>query len=319
MRSSRLNQETPIKWRRFEQRQGRKMNRTTKGIILAGGAGTRLWPLTMVSTKQLLPIYDKPMIYYPLTTLMLAGIREILVISAEPELPRFNSLLGDGRQWGISIQYAVQAEPDGIAKAFLIGEKFIDDKPCALILGDNVFYGAGFGDLVQGAGTRDHGATVFCHWVNNPSRYGVMDLDASNKPIRIEEKPAHPTSNWAVTGLYFYDSSIVDIARELKPSARGELEITDANRVYLEAGRLNAERLGRGFAWFDAGTHQSLLQAAEFIYTIEERQGLKIGCPEEIAYRMEFIDAAKLERLAASITNNEYSSYLRRLLVSNLK
>jgi len=294
------------------------MTQTSKGIILAGGAGTRLWPLTLVSTKQLLPVYDKPMIYYPLTTLMLAGIREILVITTDPEVPRLRQLFGDGRQWGVSIEYAVQPEPDGIARAFLIGEKFINGKPCALVLGDNVFYGAGLGDLVQRASARNSGATVFCHWVNNPSRYGVLDLDASNEPIRIEEKPARPTSNWAVTGLYFYDSSIVDIARELKPSERGELEITDANRIYLDAGRLNAEKLGRGFAWFDAGTHQSLLQASEFIYTIEERQGLKIGCPEEIAYRMGFIDAGELERLAGSITNSEYSDYLRRLVTSNV-
>jgi glucose-1-phosphate thymidylyltransferase len=294
------------------------MTQTSKGIILAGGAGTRLWPLTLVSTKQLLPVYDKPMIYYPLTTLMLAGIREILVITTEPEVPRLRQLFGDGRQWGVSIEYAVQPEPDGIARAFLIGEKFINGKPCALVLGDNVFYGAGLGDLVQRASARNSGATVFCHWVSNPSRYGVLDLDASNEPIRIEEKPTRPTSNWAVTGLYFYDSSIVDIARELKPSERGELEITDANRIYLDAGRLNAEKLGRGFAWFDAGTHQSLLQASEFIYTIEERQGLKIGCPEEIAYRMGFIDAGELERLAGSITNSEYSDYLRRLVTSNV-
>ena len=294
------------------------MTQTSKGIILAGGAGTRLWPLTLVSTKQLLPVYDKPMIYYPLTTLMLAGIREILVITTEPEVPRLRQLFGDGRQWGVSIEYAVQPEPDGIARAFLIGEKFINGKPCALVLGDNVFYGAGLGDLVQRASARNSGATVFCHWVSNPSRYGVLDLDASNEPIRIEEKPTRPTSNWAVTGLYFYDSSIVDIARELKPSGRGELEITDANRIYLDAGRLNVEKLGRGFAWFDAGTHQSLLQASEFIYTIEERQGLKIGCPEEIAYRMGFIDAGELERLAGSITNSEYSDYLRRLVTSNV-
>ncbi len=294
------------------------MTQTSKGIILAGGAGTRLWPLTLVSTKQLLPVYDKPMIYYPLTTLMLAGIREILVITTEPEVPRLRQLFGDGRQWGVSIEYAVQPEPDGIARAFLIGEKFINGKPCALVLGDNVFYGAGLGDLVQRASARNSGATVFCHWVSNPSRYGVLDLDASNEPIRIEEKPTRPTSNWAVTGLYFYDSLIVDIARELKPSGRGELEITDANRIYLDAGRLNVEKLGRGFAWFDAGTHQSLLQASEFIYTIEERQGLKIGCPEEIAYRMGFIDAGELERLAGSITNSEYSDYLRRLVTSNV-
>jgi glucose-1-phosphate thymidylyltransferase len=289
------------------------MGSTTKGIILAGGAGTRLWPLTIVSTKQLLPIYDKPMIYYPLTTLMLAGIRDILIITAEPEVPRFRDLLGDGNKWGISVSYAVQPEPDGIAKAFIIGEKFIDGESCALILGDNVYYGAGLGDLVQSAAARQAGATVFCHWVNNPSRYGVLDLDAQNRPVRIEEKPKQARSNWAVTGLYFYDPSIVEIAHRLKPSARGELEITDANRVYLEAGRLSVEKLGRGFAWFDAGTHQSLLQASEFIYTIEERQGLKIGCPEEIAYRMGYIDVTGLERLAAAITNSDYSGYLRRL------
>jgi glucose-1-phosphate thymidylyltransferase len=288
-----------------------------KGIILAGGSGTRLWPLTIVSTKQLLPIFDKPMIYYPLTTLMLTGIREILIISAEPEVPRFESLLGDGSQWGIRISYAVQSEPDGIAKAFIIGEKFIDGEACALILGDNVYYGAGLGDMVQRAAALSDAATVFCHWVNNPSRYGVLEFDAQNRPVRIEEKPKQPKSNWAVTGLYFYDPSIVEVAHKLKPSARGELEITDANRVYLEAGRLSVEKLGRGFAWFDAGTHHSLLQASEFIYTIEERQGLKIGCPEEIAYRMGYIDDASLERLAAAITNSEYSGYLRRLPTTN--
>jgi glucose-1-phosphate thymidylyltransferase len=293
------------------------MKSGSKGIILAGGSGTRLWPLTIVSTKQLLPIYDKPMIYYPLTTLMLAGIREILIITAEAEVSRFQSLLGDGGQWGLDISYAVQPEPDGIAKAFIIGEKFIDGHACALILGDNVYYGAGLGEMLQRAAARRDGATVFCHWVNNPSGYGVLDFDAQNRPIRVEEKPQHPKSNWAVTGLYFYDPTIVEVAHKLKPSARGELEITDANRIYLEAGRLMVERLGRGFAWFDAGTHQSLLQASEFIYTIEERQGLKIGCPEEIAYRMGYIDGADLERLAAAITNREYSGYLRRLSTSN--
>jgi glucose-1-phosphate thymidylyltransferase len=289
-------------------------NIARKGIILAGGAGSRLWPLTIISTKQLLPIYDKPMIYYPLTTLMLAGIRDILIITAESEVPRFEALLGDGGRWGVSINYAVQPEPDGIAKAFIIGEKFIDGQGCALILGDNVFYGAGLGELVQRTASRDNAATVFCHWVNNPSRYGVLELDRQNRPVRIDEKPKQPKSNWAVTGLYFYDSSIVEVAHKLKPSARGELEITDANRAYLEAGRLNVETLGRGFAWFDAGTHRSLLQASEFIYTIEERQGLKIGCPEEVAYRMGFIDAAELERLMAPIADSEYGAYLRRVL-----
>jgi glucose-1-phosphate thymidylyltransferase len=289
-------------------------NIARKGIILAGGAGSRLWPLTIISTKQLLPVYDKPMIYYPLTTLMLAGIRDILIITAKSEVPRFEALLGDGGRWGVSINYAVQPEPDGIAKAFIIGEKFIDGQGCALILGDNVFYGAGLGELVQRTASRDNAATVFCHWVNNPSRYGVLELDRQNRPVRIDEKPKQPKSNWAVTGLYFYDSSIVEVARKLKPSARGELEITDANRTYLEAGRLNVETLGRGFAWFDAGTHRSLLQASEFIYTIEERQGLKIGCPEEVAYRMGFIDAAELERLMAPIADSEYGAYLRRVL-----
>lgn len=293
------------------------MNLRRKGIILAGGSGTRLWPLTIVSTKQLLPIYDKPMIYYPLTTLMLAGIRDILIITAEPEVPRFESLLRDGNQWGISISYAVQAQPDGIAKAFIIGEKFIDGQSCALILGDNVYYGAGLGDMVQRAAANTSGATVFCHWVNNPKRYGVLDIDARNRPVRIEEKPKQPKSNWAVTGLYFYDPSIVEIAHNLKPSARNELEITDANRVYLEAGRMSVEKLGRGFAWFDAGTHQALLQASEFIYTIEERQGLKIGCPEEVAYRMGYIDATGLERLATAIGNNDYGAYLRGLPTAN--
>jgi glucose-1-phosphate thymidylyltransferase len=284
-----------------------------KGIILAGGSGTRLWPLTIVSTKQLLPIYDKPMIYYPLTTLMLAGIREILIITADLEVPRFEALLGDGSQWGISISYAVQPQPDGVAKAFIIGEKFIDGQACALILGDNIYYGAGLGEIVLRAAARRDGATVFCHWVDNPSRYGVLEFDAQSRPIHVEEKPKQPKSNWAVTGLYFYDPSIVEVARKLKPSARGELEITDANRSYLQAERLIVEKLGRGFAWFDAGTHQSLLQASEFIYTIEERQGLKIGCPEEIAYRMGYIDDADLERLAGAIINSEYSGYLRRL------
>jgi glucose-1-phosphate thymidylyltransferase len=288
-----------------------------KGILLAGGAGTRLHPMTLAASKQLLPIYDKPMIYYPLTTLMLAGIREILVITTELERQRFEALLGDGSQWGIVIDYAVQAQPDGIARAFIISEKFIDGQGCALILGDNIFYGAGLGEFVQQAAKSNSSATVVCHWVNNPSRYGVLDFDGEGLPVRIEEKPKQPKSNWAVTGLYFYDASIVEVAHNLKPSARGELEITDANRVYLEAGRLRAEKLGRGFAWFDAGTHHSLLQASEFIYTIEERQGLKIGCPEEVAYRMKFIDAPALERLVAPIAGSDYGSYLQRILSSS--
>jgi glucose-1-phosphate thymidylyltransferase len=292
------------------------MSTARKGIILAGGVGSRLWPLTIVSSKQLLPIYDKPMIYYPLTTLMLAGIRDILVITADAEADRFESLLGDGAQWGIRIQYAVQPKPDGIARAFVIGEKFIDGQPCSLILGDNIFYGAGLGELVQRAVANDSGATIFCHWVNDPERYGVLEFDPNGRGAGIDEKPKTPKSNWAVTGLYFYDASVVDVARNLKPSARGELEITDLNRVYLEAGRLNIEKFGRGFAWFDAGTHRSLLQASEFMSMIEERQGLKIGCPEEVAYRMGFVDAPTLERLADGICNVDYSAYLRRLLTS---
>jgi glucose-1-phosphate thymidylyltransferase len=290
------------------------MSTIRKGIILAGGTGSRLWPLTIVSSKQLLPIYDKPMIYYPLTTLLLAGIRDILLIAADTEVVRFESLLGDGSQWGIHIQYAIQPKPDGIARAFLIGEKFIDGHGCGLILGDNVFYGAGLGEVVQRAAVNNNGATVFCHWVKDPSRYGVLEFDAKNRPINIEEKPKQPKSNWAVTGLYFYDASIVDIARKIKLSKRGELEITDVNRVYLDSHRLSFEKFGRGFAWFDAGTHNSLLQASEFMYTIEEIQGLKIGCPEEVAYRMGFIDAPSLEKLADSIVNVEYGAYLRRLL-----
>jgi glucose-1-phosphate thymidylyltransferase len=256
------------------------------------------------------------MIYYPLTTLMLGGIRDVLIITAEREVPRFESLLGDGHRWGMNISYAVQPEPDGVAKAFIIGEEFIDGQPCTLILGDNIFYGSGLGDLMQRTVQCDTGATVVCHWVNNPSRYGVLELDGQDRPVHIEEKPKEPKSNWAVTGLYFYDASIVEVVRKLKPSVRGELEITDANRVYLEAGRLEVEKLGRGFAWFDAGTHHSLLQASEFIYTIEERQGLKIGCPEEVAYRMGFIDGPALERLIAPIADSDYGAYLRRLLIS---
>jgi glucose-1-phosphate thymidylyltransferase len=294
------------------------MRATTKGIVLAGGVGSRLWPLTVVSSKHLLPIYNKPMIYYSLTTLMLAGIRDILLITTEPELSRFEALLEDGRKWGVSIKYAVQREPDGIARAFLIGEDFIDGQGCALILGDNVFYGAGLGGLIERAATGGAGATVFCHWVKNPSRYGVLEFDPADRPLTIEEKPSQPKSNWAVTGLYFYDASIVDVARKLEPSPRGELEITDVNRAYLKQGRLNAEKLGRGFTWFDAGTQHSLLQASEFIYTIEERQGVMIGCPEEIAYRMGFIDPAGLARIANLTVNSEYRDYLSSLLTEFL-
>jgi len=258
------------------------------------------------------------MIYYPLTTLMLAGIRDILIVTAEPEVPRFEALLGEGSQWGITIGYAVQARPDGIANAFIIGEKFIDGQSCALILGDNIFYGAGLGEFAQDAANGSGGATVFCHWVNNPTRYGILEFNDRGQPVHIVEKPKQPKSNWAVTGLYFYDATIVEVVQKLKPSARGELEITDANRVYLEAGRLSAQKLGRGFAWFDAGTHHSLLQASEFIYTIEERQGLKIGCPEEVAYRMGFIDGPTLERLIGPIADSNYGAYLRQVLAQTL-
>ena len=287
-----------------------------KGIILAGGTGSRLWPLTMVSSKHLLPIFNKPMIYYPLTTLMLGGVREFLLIAAETEVSRFKKLFGDGHSWGINIQYTVQNKATGIAEAFIIGASFIDGQSCVLILGDNIFYGVGIGDLLQRAMTRDKGATVFCHWVKNASRYGVLEFDSAGRPATIEEKPQYPKSNWAVTGLYVYDASVVDIARRLKPSVRGELEITDVNRAYLEKGTLNVERLGRGFAWFDAGTQYSLLQAAEFIYTIEERQGVMIGCPEEVSYRMGFVDASALEHLANAALNPEYGSYLRRLVAA---
>jgi glucose-1-phosphate thymidylyltransferase len=292
------------------------MNVGKKGIVLAGGAGSRLWPMTIESSKHLLPVYNKPMIYYPLTTLMLAGIRDYLLIGAESEISRFTRLLGSGDVWGISIQYAVQKEAKGIAEAFLIGAKFLERQGCVLILGDNIFYGVGIGDVLQRAMSRDSGATIFCHWVKSPSSYGVLGFDSAGRPATIEEKPQHPKSNWAVTGLYVYDRSIVDVARGIKPSARGELEITEVNKFYLESATLNVERLGRGYAWFDAGTQYSLLQASEFIYTIEERQGVMIGCPEEVAYRMGFIDTAHLEQLAATALNPEYGRYLRRLLAA---
>lgn len=293
------------------------MSRIEKGIILAGGAGTRLWPVTKAGTKQLLPVYDKPMVYYPLTTLMLAGIRQVLVIGTEPEIPRFRALLDDGRQWGMRFQYAVQAVPDGIAKAFVVGEDFIAGDSCALILGDNVFYGAGLAQMLQRTAERASGATVFCHWVTDPRQYGVVELDARGRPRSIKEKPENPRSNWAVTGLYFYDETIGKVVRNLRPSQRGELEITDANKVYLEEGTLHVEKLGRGFAWFDAGTHRSLLQASDFIHTVEERQGLKIGCPEEVAYRMGFITAGDLRDLAKTAGSEEYCGYLQRLLTTS--
>ena len=292
------------------------MNGGRKGIILAGGSGTRLWPLTIVSTKQLLPIYDKPMIYYPLTTLMLAGIRDILVITAEAEVPRFQSLLGDGSQWGVSLSYAVQAEPDGIAKAFIIGEQFIDGQACALILGDNVYYGAGLGEMVQRAAARGDDATVFCHWVNNPSRYGVLDFDAQNRPARIEEKPKQPKSNVAVTGLYFYDNDVLDIAAHVKPSARGEIEITDVNNAYLKRGDLYVEVLGRGFAWLDTGTHASLVEASHFVQILEQRQGLRIACPEEISLRQGYISLQQFEKVAEKSAKSSYGEYLKSVAQS---
>lgn len=293
------------------------MSSIRKGIVLAGGAGSRLWPLTSVASKQLLPVYDKPMVYYPLTTLMLSGIRDILLISTPTELPRFQALLGDGAKWGLNMSYAAQPEPKGIAQAFIIGRDFIDGTGCALILGDNIYFGAGLGERVQRAAALQSGATVFCHHVQNPEHFGVVELDAHGRALSIEEKPTVPRSNWIVTGLYFYDASIVDIALDLKPSVRGELEISDVNRFYLERGLLTAEQLGRGYAWFDAGTQSALLQAGEFIHTIEERQGLKVGCPEEIAYRMGYIDAAALSGLAEAAPKSEYGAYLRHIVHSH--
>ena len=285
-----------------------------KGIILAGGSGTRLHPATLAMSKQLLPVYDKPMVYYPLSTLMLAGIRDILIISTPQDTPRFEQLLGNGNQWGLNLQYAVQASPDGLAQAFIIGERFIDGQPSALVLGDNLFHGHDFNHLLAKAVEQERGGTVFAYHVHDPERYGVAEFDAAGNVLSLEEKPSHPKSNYAVTGLYFYDNQVVELARSLRSSPRGELEITDLNRLYLERGELKVEVMGRGYAWLDTGTHDSLLEASHFIATLEKRQGLKVACPEEIAWRRGWIDGAQLQRLADPLSKNGYGQYLHRIL-----